>query len=404
MQKTTWSYQSKARQYYFHRFYDFQPDLNIENPDVREEIQRIMGFWLQLGVSGFRMDAVPFVIQGDAAGRRHPLHYELLQEMRAFLQWRTGDAILLAEANVLPEKDPDFFGKDSDRMHMMFNFQVNQNFFYALASGDLKPLTRALERTRVESDVSQWAQFVRNNDELDLGRLTPKQRRTVFDAFAPEPQMQLYQRGIRRRLAPMLANDRRRLELAYSVCLTLPGTPVLRYGDEIGMGDLLSLKERAAARTPMQWSTEPQAGFSTAKKTVLPVVKDGPFGYPKVNVAEQKRDPNSLLNWTERMIRARKECPEVGWGTWKVLETSSPHVLALRYDWRNNAVLFLHNFEATGRTVTFGAGHGGGTLANVLSSDHSHADGRGQHRIEMEGYGYRWFRVGGLDYLLRRSR
>ena len=405
VQRSTWTYHPKAKAYYFHRFYKFQPDLDINHPQVQEEVRRIMGFWLQLGVSGFRMDAVPFVIQKEGARGPHPVQFEMLRGFRSFLQWRTGDAIILGEANVLPAKNLEYFGEDGDRMHMMFNFQVNQNAFYALASGDIRPLAKSLERTRIRDETSQWAHFLRNNDELDLGRLTDEQRQTVFAEFGPEKSMQLYDRGIRRRLAPMLSGDRRRIELAYSLLFTLPGTPVLRYGDELGMGDDLSLPERNCGRTPMQWSTERNAGFSVARRPILPVVDDGPFGYERVNAADQKRDPTSLLNWTERLIRARKECPEVGWGTWEILPTSSPRVLALRYDWRNNAVLFLHNFDPKALTVHFGAGSAsGGFLANLLSDDHSRADGRGRHAVELEGYGYRWFRVGGLDYILRRSR
>jgi maltose alpha-D-glucosyltransferase/alpha-amylase len=406
VQKATWSYDSKAKQYYFHRFYDFQPDLDTSHPDVRVELQRIAGFWLQLGVAGFRMDAVPFVIQKKGANVLHPEQYSHLTDLRSFLQWRSGDAILLAEANVLPEKDLEFFGEEGDRMHMMFNFLVNQNAFYAFATGDVRPLQKAIERTDVtQLDACQWANFMRNNDELDLGRLKPEQKKRVFAELAPEPRMQLYERGIRRRLASMFNGDRRRLELAYSLLFTLPGSPVIRYGDEIGMGDDLGLKERAAVRTPMQWSDLPNAGFSLAKKTVLPVIDKGPFGYPKVNVAAQRRDPTSLLNWTERIIRARKECLEIGWGKYRVLDTHTPNVLALRYDWRGNAVLFLHNFDAKSKTVTFGAGPSQkGLLVNLLAEDHSQADGRGQHRVELEGYGYRWYRVDGLDYIMKRSR
>lgn len=405
VQTSTWTWSPAAKAYYFHRFYKFQPDLNMSNPEVRTEIQRIVGFWLQLGVSGFRMDAVPFVIQREGARGPHPERYQMLRDLRMFLQWRTGDAILLAEANVPPTQDLDYFGEDGDRMHMMFNFLVNQHAFLALATGDARSLVQALEKTRVKGDLPQWAHFMRNNDELDLARLDDAQRQCVFDEFGPDKKMQLYGRGLRRRLAPMFAGDRRRLELAYSLMFTLPGTPVLRYGDEIGMGEDLALKERGAIRTPMQWSTEPQAGFSTAKKTVLPVISDGPYGYERVNVADQKTDPHSLLNWTERIIRARKECPEIGWGQWRVLETHSPHVLALRYDWRNNGVVFLHNLDAKSHSVTFGAGSADAKLlSNLLSGEHSRANGRGQHQLELEGYGYRWYRVGGLDYILKRSR
>jgi maltose alpha-D-glucosyltransferase/alpha-amylase len=405
VQRTTWTYHPKAKSYYFHRFYKFQPDLNLSHPQVQEEVRRIMGFWLQLGVSGFRMDAVPFVIQKEGPEGPRREQFQMLRDLRSFLQWRTGDAIILGEANVLPRKNVDYFGDEGDRMHMMFNFQVNQSVFYALASGDVRPLAKALERTRVAEETSQWAHFLRNNDELDLGRLTDEQRHRVFAEFGPDKTMQLYDRGIRRRLAPMFTGDRRRLELAYSLLFTLPGTPVIRYGDELGMGEDLSLPERNCGRTPMQWSTEPNAGFSTARRPILPVVSDGPFGYQRINAADQKRDPTSLLNWTERIIRARKECPEVGWGTWKLVPTSSSSVLGLRYDWRNNAVLFLHNFEAKALPVSFAAGSANGAfLANLLSNDHSQADGRGRHTVELEGYGYRWFRVGGLDYILRRER
>jgi maltose alpha-D-glucosyltransferase/alpha-amylase len=234
VQKTTWTYDSEARQYYFHRFYDFQPDLNTSNPHVQAEILKIMGFWIQLGVSGFRMDAVPFVISTKGPGVGKPVEqYEMLREMREFLQWRAGDSIILAEANVLPETDMEYFGSDGDRMHMMFNFQVNQNLFYALAAADVRPLQQALKKTKPRPATAQWGLFLRNHDELDLGRLTPAQRNAVFKEFGADKNMQLYDRGIRRRLAPMLAGDRRRLELAYSLMFTLPGTPVLRYGDEL---------------------------------------------------------------------------------------------------------------------------------------------------------------------------
>jgi maltose alpha-D-glucosyltransferase/alpha-amylase len=248
--------------------------------------------------------------------------------------------------------------------------------------------------------------FLRNHDELDLGRLTPKQRQRVFDAFAPDPDMQLYDRGIRRRLAPMLHGDRPRLELAYSLMLTLPGTPVLRYGDEIGMGDDLSLSERDCARTPMQWSDEPHGGFTTAVQPAMPVISGGPYGFEHLNVAAQRRDPNSLLNWLERMCRMRKEVPEIGWGRFFVLPCDNPAILLLRYEWRNNAVLFVHNLDGEPLELSFPAqaSHGHpGLLVNLLSEDHSTAGADGNHCLQIERYGYRWFRVGGLDYLLRRS-
>ena len=405
VQKSTWDYDDAAKAWYFHRFYDFQPDLNTSNPEVQAEILRIMGFWLQLGVSGFRMDAVPFVISTKGATNRRPTeHYDMLRMFSEFLTWREGDAIILAEANVLPYVDMNYFGASGERLQMMFNFEVNQNLFYALATGDTRPLVKALKTTKPRPATAQWAQFLRNHDELDLGRLTKKQRQAVFAAFGPEPNMQLYKRGIRRRLAPMMQGDRRRLELAYSLMMTLPGTPVFRYGDEIAMGDNLDLPERDCARTPMQWSNEPQAGFTKSDKPVIPVIAEGPYGFEHVNVAAQKRDPNSLMDWTERMIRMRKEVPEIGWGDFSILGTGKPEVLALRYDWRNNSLLFVHNLSPIPTEVKFRAGAKvDGQLVNLLSNDHSTPNASGKHRILLEPYGYRWFRIGGLDYLLKRT-
>lgn len=408
VQTTTWTYDEAAKEYYFHRFYDFQPDLNTANPRVQTEILKIMGFWIQLGVSGFRMDAVPFVIaeKGADVGGAPKEQFEMLRSFREFLQWRKGDSVILAEANVLPRDDMKYFGADGDRMQMMFNFHVNQALFYALASGDAKPLTAAIKATKPDYATAQWGIFLRNHDELDLGRLEPEQRRTVFEAFGPDKSMQLYDRGIRRRLAPMLKGDRRRMELAYSLMFTLPGTPVLRYGDEIGMGDDLSLSERYCARTPMQWSTEPQGGFSKAEKTFLPAIAEGPYGYPCVNVAEQRRDPASFLNWIERIIRMRQEVPEIGWGACEIVDIRDARILGLRYRWRNNTVLILHNLDAEGRTARFRSGAADDEpdrLVNLLSDQHSEAGADGRHAVMLEPYGYRWFRVGGLDYLLRRS-
>ena len=234
---------------------------------------------------------------------------------------------------------------------MMFNFEVNQHLFFALASSDSRPLIKAIKDTKPRPATAQWGHFLRNHDELDLGRLNKKQRETVFAAFGPGEDMQLYQRGIRRRLAPMLQGDRRRLELAYSLMMTLPGTPVIRYGDEIGMGDDLRLPERNCARTAMQWSTEPNAGFTKSDKPVLPVIGDGPYSFQHVNVAAQRRDPNSLLNWMERIIRMRKEVPEIGWGDFSFLPSGTPHVLATRYAWRNNSVLCVHNLSSEPQEV-----------------------------------------------------
>jgi maltose alpha-D-glucosyltransferase / alpha-amylase len=407
VQKSTWTYEKTARQWYFHRFYDCQPDLNTANPEVQAEILKIMGFWLQLGVDGFRMDAVPFVIAKKGPELKRPAEqYDMLRSFSEFVSWRKEGAIILGEANVQPKDDLQYFGNAGERIQMMFNFNVNQHLFHAMATADCTTLMQAMINTRARPATAQWGQFLRNHDELDLGRLTPSQRNKVFESFGPEANMQLYKRGIRRRLAPMLQGDRRRLELAYSLMLTLPGTPVIRYGDEIAMGDNLDLPERNCARTPMQWSNEPNAGFSINPRAFLSVISGGAYGYQHVNVAAQRRDPNSLLNWMERMIRMRKEVPEIGWGDFSFLSVETTKVLAMCYEWRNNSVVILHNLDAVPCEIRLSLGSKVAkdmSLVNVLSDDHSAPKKNGSHCILLEPYGYRWYRVGGLDYLLKRA-
>ncbi len=394
VQKTTWTRDPVAGEYYFHRFYDHQADLNTMNPAVREEIRRIMGYWLQLGVSGFRMDAVPFLISRKGADVNPRKDFELLHEMRDFLQWRRRDAILLAEANVPPDERLKYFGELGDRLQMMLNFAVNQRLFYAMATADIGPLVRALEATYQRPHAAQWVNFLRSHDELDLGRLSDTQRQRVFEAFGPTKEMQLYNRGIRRRLAPMLNNDRRRLELAFSLVFTLPGTPMLQYGDEIGIGDDLRLPERECARTPMQWSADRHGGFSSARRTVRPVISDPIYGYKRVNVEAQRRDPHSLLNWMERKIRMRKECPEISWGDWKIVRTNAEPVLAMRYTWKNHTMFVVHNFSEKPQAVFVdGEDAGSARLIDLLAKNDSRAGENGRHAIQLGPYDYRWFRA-----------
>ncbi|HEU4470484.1 MAG TPA: alpha-amylase family protein [Flavisolibacter sp.] len=395
VQKATWTRDKVSGEYYFHRFYEFQPDLNTGNPLVRNEISRIMGYWLELGVAGFRVDAVPFILESPAPGRKKPkMHFEYLQDMRRLLQWRKGDAVLLGEANVLPEESKAYFGEKGDGIHLMFNFFVNQYSFYTLATGNTQPLVQALEATRDICPSCQWAQFLRNHDELDLGRLSEAERQTVFERFGPEESMQLYERGIRRRLSPMLGS-RQQTELAYSLLFSLPGTPVIRYGDEIGMGENLSLKERDAIRTPMQWSAEPQAGFSKGTKLVHPVIDTGFYAYQHVNVENQRRDPTSLLNWMTALIRLRKECPEIGLGDWKILNTGFPGILCMQYSYKGKQLFTWHNFTPGPQEVILNTKQAGTPrLIDLFNNLESRADEAGRHTIILESYGYRWFRAG----------
>jgi maltose alpha-D-glucosyltransferase / alpha-amylase len=396
VQETTWTYDRSARAYYFHRFYEHQPELNIANPAVREEIRKVMGFWLQLGVSGFRVDAAPFLIELkgiDDADGQDP--YAYLKEMREFLSWRRGDSVLLAEANLPMDKIPQYFG-DGDRMHMIFNFLLNQHVFLALAREKAAPIRDALQSAPGLPRMAQWANFLRNHDELDLGRLSDAEREQTFAQFGPDPSMQLYDRGIRRRLKPMLGGDPRRLRLAYSLMFSLPGTPVLWYGEEIGMGDDLSLDERNSVRTPMQWSEGENGGFSTAPRDALvrPVIRGGEYGYERTNVATQRRDPHSLLNWMERLIRTRKECPELGWGTCETIRLDRPSVFAHCCEWDGGVVVAVHNLSREPCRVTLDLSHYHAQQVVDLLGDQEYQplDG-GAHRTDLEAYGFRWLRV-----------
>jgi maltose alpha-D-glucosyltransferase/alpha-amylase len=395
-QDSTWTYDKSGEAWYYHRFYDFQPDLNMANPEVRAEIRKVMGFWLQLGVSGFRMDAAPFVIElthpNEPQARKE---FDWLRELRELLSWRRGDAVILAEANVERDELVQYFG-DGDRLQMLFNFLLNQRLFLALARADAGPILSALEAAPSIPEACQWATFLRNHDEIDLGRLSERERADCLAAFGPEPDMQLYGRGIRRRLAPMLGNDRRRIEMAYSLQLTLPGTPVLRYGEEIGMGDDLSLEERNAIRTPMQWSASDNAGFSTAKADhlVRPVVAGGEYGYERVNVAAQRRDAGSLLHWTERVLHTLRECPEFAIGRCTPVDTGDPAVLALRYDAPGGVMLAVTNLADRRRRVALGGQPGQeGDPVETFADRAYDPVGRELDGVELGPYGYRWLRL-----------
>jgi maltose alpha-D-glucosyltransferase / alpha-amylase len=395
VQDSIWTYDRKAGEYYLHRFYHHQPDLNVANPRVREEIERVMGYWLALGVSGFRVDAAPFVFEMKGVDRSDvgdPLDF--LDDFRNFLSWRRGDAIMLAEANIPPDEMLDYFA--AGRLQMGFNFLLNQHIFLALARHDSRPLIEGLLTPPPLPEEGQWVTFLRNHDELDLGRLSESQRQDTFAAFAPQPKMQLYERGIRRRLAPMLGGDERRLKMAYSLMLSLPGTPVINYGEEIGMGDDLALPERDSVRTPMQWSADDNAGFSTApaERLISPIVDTGTFDYRQVNVSLQRQDPNSLLNWLERAIRARKESPEFGWGAVDIVETGDPAVFGHRLEWQEGTVIAVHNLADKRVKVKLEVSdYAGRRLIDLI--DHSEREPiEGQrHELQLGPYEFHWFRV-----------
>jgi maltose alpha-D-glucosyltransferase / alpha-amylase len=403
-QAETWSYDRTAKMWFYHRFYKFQPDLNIKNPRVREEIKKICVFWLQLGVSGFRMDAVPFIIEETEPGNPNsPKDMPFLTELRQHLQWRKGDSVLLAEANVEPDQLVNFFGDEggsNSRIHMLFDFMLNGRLMLALARRDPEPIIDALQDTPKLPPGGQWATFLRNHDEVDLSRLTATQRKEVFEQFGPDENMQLYGRGIRRRLAPMLNNDRAHIELAYSLQFTLRGTPVLRYGEEIGMGDDLSLEGRDAIRTPMQWSFAANGGFSTAPadQLVRPVVSTGEFGYEKVNVTQQRHDPRSMLSWFERMIRTLREAPEVGSGTCTHVDVPAPPgVLVHRADDDTGTMVFVHNLGEEPGTVDLSSLAAEAEYPNDILADQEYGELGKFDSVAIGRYGYRWIRLRRFD-------
>ncbi|GLW29790.1 alpha-amylase family protein [Actinoplanes regularis] len=399
-QAETWSYDRTAKLWYYHRFYEFQPDLNIRNPEVRAEIKKICAFWTQLGVAGFRVDAVPFIIEETDPGNPDPpKNFDFLTELRQHLQWRKSDAVLLAEANVEPARLAGYFGDgggSGNRIHMLFDFMLNAKLVLALAREDPEPIIDGLRDTPELPPGGQWATFLRNHDEIDLSRLTAEQRADVFARFGPEPEMQLYDRGIRRRLAPMLGNDRRLLELAYALQFSLRGTPVLRYGEEIGMGDDLALKGRDSIRTPMQWSALPNAGFSTADPELLirPVVESGDFGYEQVNVTLQRQDPSSLLSWFERMIRTLREAPEIGTGACTHVDLPVPRgLLVHRADNGTGSMLFLHNLGPDAVTADLSGIGDEAELPNDVLADSEYPDPGELADLPVSGHGYRWIRL-----------
>lgn len=391
-QDSTWTYNEEAGQWYMHRYYDFMPDLNITHPDVRDEMNKILGFWLELGVSGFRVDSLPLMIETVGTDSRdNPVTY--LRSLVEFMGRRRGDAIFLGEANVSPEEQQRYLGMDGgEGVQMLFDFRSCAAQWLSHARGDARPLEEALRSRPRYPQHGQFANFCRHHDELNLGELAEAERDEIFAAFAPEETHRVYGRGIRRRLAPMLGNDPRRIRLVLALTLALPGTPVLLYGDELGMGDDLSLHGRLAVRSPMQWSARPNGGFSRAEELYRPVHADGEYGYRNVNVVEQRHEPDSLVAWMTRAIQIRRECPEMGWGEWRILDVGDPRVLGLDYRWRDGGVVTLHNLSADDVRVSLPDDL---DLAGVEGIRRMFGEGPADpgKEIDLPGYGYSWLRL-----------
>jgi len=390
-ENSMWTFDETAGQYYLHRFYKEQPELNIMNPAVRSEILKIMGYWLSHGVGGFRIDAAAILI--EPFGIRNAEEKELvkfLDEMRDFLMARKTDAILLAEVNIKP-KEMKVYLSGEDRMHMIFNFYINQHLFLSLAMQDSGPLVKAFRNVPELDDTHQWLNFLRHHDELTLGLLSHEQRKIIYQKFGPKKEMQIYDRGIRRRIAPMVDSDPEKLRLFYSLLFSIPGVPLIRYGDEIGMGDDLSLEGRLSVRTPMQWDNTRNGGFSGTKaETIMPVIDSGPFGYKEVNVMNAQSHSQSLLNWLQKCIVLRKQCPEIGLGRYQ-FHNLHAKLLVHSCEVNENKVFFIHNLSARKQSINVKSFIKDGSAAIHLFG--SRRIESIEKKITIEPFEYHWWRI-----------
>ncbi len=346
---SNWSWDEVAGRYYWHRFFDHQPDLNYENPEVRAAMLDAMTFWLDLGFDGLRLDAVPYLFEEEGTDCENlPATHEYLKTIRRTIDRDYPDSLLLAEANQMPSDLLPYFG-DGDECHMAFHFPVMPRLFLALATHDVTPILDTLAATPHIPEGTQWAMFLRNHDELTLEMVTPAERATMYAAYAPDPQMRKNV-GIRRRLAPLLDGNRDKIEMLNAVLVSLPGTPVIYYGDEIGMGDNIALPDRGGVRTPMQWDATPAAGWSTASPEdfYLPVIADVPYAPASVNVSDQMQDTTSLLHAIRSMLAHRPA--EFGSAPFVPIDTANRSVLG----YERGTITVLANFAAIGNTIPVG--------------------------------------------------
>lgn len=397
---SNWEWDETAGQYYLHRFYRHQPDLNIANPEVRTEIRKIVGFWLQIGLAGFRVDAVPFLLETDGiAGQADIAPHDWLRDLRSFIGRRSGDAILLGEVNLEYEEVRRFFGDEGgDELNMCLDFNLNQALALALVREDAGTLVHAMRAMPSLHPDDGWAHFARNHDEWSLDKLTEAERQEVFAAFGPKTEMQLFGRGLRRRIPTMLGGDQARIRMLYSLVFALPGAPVLFYGEEIGMAENLEIEGRMSVRAPMQWSDAPNGGFSTAAPEDLrrPVVATRGWSARKINVEDQERDPASMLNWMERLIRRRRQTPEIAFGNWSFVPFPEASILALRYDWGRRTVMLIHNLAGERRKSSCNPANAEGwrSLDHLLGGGSAEIARDGVLSVDLPAYGHLWLRVG----------
>ena len=380
---SNWAWDPISKSFYWHRFFSHQPDLNYDNPEVREQMWKVMKFWLEMGVDAFRVDAVPYLVEREGTNCENlPETHAVLKELRRKLDENFSGRVLLAEANQWPVDLRPYFG-EGDELHMAFHFPLMPRMFMGLKLEDRKPITEILQQTPEIPPSCQWSLFLRNHDELTLEMVTDLERDYMYDTYAASKTMRL-NLGIRRRLAPLLDNDRRRIELMNGMLMSLPGTPIIYYGDEIGMGDNINLGDRNGVRTPMQWNGETNGGFSTAapERLYAPLIQDPVYGYPAVNVLRQKASEHSLLNWMQLIITVRTSTAVFGRGSIEFLYPANHRILAYVRRLGNESVLVVNNLSSSAQAVEL-------DLRRYKGS------------IPIEMFGRNMFpRVGDLPYLL----
>ncbi|MBL8062267.1 MAG: maltose alpha-D-glucosyltransferase [Anaerolineales bacterium] len=382
-ERSNWTWDEQAGQYFWHRFYSTQPDLNFDNPRVQEEMLNVARFWLDLGIDGFRADAVPYLFEREGTNCENlPETHVYLKKLRSIMDEHYPGRILLCEANQWPEDVRPYFG-DGDEFHMGFHFPIMPRIYMALKKGRFEDMEEIMRRTPPIPENCQWCTFLRNHDELTLEMVTEEERQWMWKEYAPEPNMKL-NLGIRRRLAPLLDNDRRKIELANSLLFTLPGTPIIYYGDEIGMGDNLNLFDRNGVRTPMQWDDSTNGGFTSG--TPFTEMVQGEYSCQKVNVAEQMKSPNSLLRTIQKMIALRKQYAAFGGSDMEWIETGNPAVSVYLRRHDDDVIIVFNNLSNAIQTVQIPAQYQ--MTGRDLFSNQSFSL---EQQLELQPYSYYWF-------------
>ncbi len=394
-EQSNWTYDEKAGKYFWHRFYSSQPDLNYDNPAVREEMLKVMKFWLDMGIDGFRADAVPYLIEREGTNCENlPQTHEILKSIRAYLDANYQDKILLAEANQWPKDVRPYFG-NGDEFNMGFNFPVMPRIFMAIREGDSTPIQWIMSQMPEIPEGTQWCTFLRNHDELTLEMVTEDERQWMWQEYAPLPRMRL-NLGIRRRLAPLLDNDHRKIMLANALLYSLPGAPIVYYGDEIGMGDNIWLEDRNGVRTPMQWDDSLNAGFSDAPPEDLfePVIDEGEYSYKVVNVAAESRDPNSLLNKMKHLIATRKKYPVLAIGKYDFLNLDQKQILTVHRWLGDQHLICTLNLTDQSQSISLDLSEWEGLDVTELLTGRSYPHIlKNPYRLELGSWEYLWLEI-----------